>query len=374
MKQAVMFFLVMVVGVTYAKPIEITPVDKGIVTSLFGGEWRKSDSLINVELARSPNHPKYYFLKAYHSLYSRMIGSAPLTRDQSIELIKNYAWKGITVGQRLEQTSDVKFYVAYAYHFLCRANVMRQEYWTAYWNAKKCRNLLEEVIKEDPSNEDAYFALGITEYYPPVALTGFKSTLVWFGGMSGDRVKGLQYLERAAAKGNLFQDEAKFVLGIAYRNGENNLEKALACWEELMKRYPSVSTFKNSFYSTNLVVIVNQRGAKFLEDEYDTIKEKYHIELPYFLISTGSYLLSQKKYQDAIIALQVNSRLYPHVANTYINLGECYLQQKDRPNAAKYYGIANEKLPADTTVSASYRETLQKTISEKLSELGAGGK
>jgi tetratricopeptide (TPR) repeat protein len=371
MKQAVVFLLVMVAGVTYARQIEITPVDKAIVGSLFGGEWRKSDSLINVELAKSPDHPKYYFLKAYYALYSRMLGFASLTRDQSIDLIRENAWKGITVGQQLEQTSDVKFYLAYAYHFLCRANVMRQEYWTAYWNARKCRKLLEEVIKEDPSNEDAYFALGITEYYPPVALTGIKSTLVWIGGMSGDRAKGLQYLERAAAKGNLFQDEAKFVLGIAYRNGENNLEKALTCWEELWKRYPNVSTFKNSFYSTNLAVLVNQRGAKFLEEEFDTIKEKYHIELPYFLNSTGSYLLSQKKYQDAIVALQVNSRLYPQYTNTYINLGECYLQQKDRQNAAKYYRIANEKLPTDTTVSGSYRETLKKNISDKLSELGA---
>jgi tetratricopeptide (TPR) repeat protein len=339
---------------------------------LFGGAWQKSDSLIMNEMARLTNHPKYYFLKAYHSLYCRMVASNTITRDQSIELIRQYTWKAITTGEQLPQTTEVKFYMGYAYHFLCRANVMRQEWWTAYWNARKCRNLLEEVVEEDPSINDAYFALGLTEYYPAVAVTGFKSTLAWLGGMSGNREKGLEYFHKAADHGNLFQDEAKYVLAIVYgvRAAENKPEQALGYWEDLCRRYPQSSAFRNSYNSAYLNVEVRTRGVKFLEDEIGTIKERYQINFPYMLNSIGNGLIADQRYADALVVLNVNIKLYPDAALTYVNLGECYSQQKDNANAVKYYAMANEKLAADTTVSAQYKQTLKSQIAEKLSDLG----
>jgi len=372
MKNIVVVILLLFPSLLVARSLEVTQADKDIMKHLFSGAWQKSDSLITVELAKLPNHPKYYFLKAYHSLYCRMVGTNPITRDQSIELIKLYTWKAITVGEQLPQTTDVKFYMGYAYHFLCRANVMRQEWWTAYWNARKCRNLLEQVIKEDPSIQDAYFALALTEYYPAVGVTGYKSTLAWFGGMSGDRAKGLEYFHKAADNGNLFKDEAQYVLAIVYgvRAAENNPEKALGYWEELLKRYPQTSAFRNSYNSTYLNAEVRKRGVRFLEDELDSIKVRYRIDYPYMLNSIGNGLVADQRYDDALLVLNVNIKLYPDAAQTYINLGECYLQQKDNRNAVKYYIMANEKLPADTTVGGPYKETLKTQIAKKLSDLG----
>jgi tetratricopeptide (TPR) repeat protein len=372
MKKTAVVFLLLFPCFLLARSLDVTQTDKDIMKHLFSGAWQKSDSLITNEMAKLPNHPKYYFLKAYHSLYCRMTATNTITRDQSIELIKHYTWKAITTGEQLPQTTDVKFYMAYAYHFLCRANVMRQEFWTAYWNARKCRNLLEEVVEEDPSINDAYFALGLTEYYPAVAVTGFKSTLAWLGGMSGNKEKGLEYFHRAAENGNLFQDEAQYVLAIVYgaRAAENNPEKALGYWDDLHKRYPQTSAFQNSYNFAYLNVEVRKRGVKFFEDEIGTIKEQYKINFPYMLNSIGNGLIADQRYADALLVLTVNSKLYPDYAQTYINLGECYLQQKDSPNAVKYYTLANEKLPADTTVNAQYKETLKSQIAEKLSDLG----
>ena len=81
-------------------------------------------------------------------------------------------------------------------------------------------------------------------------------------------------------------------------------------------------------------------------------------------------LLRRIPADDALSVLNVNTRLYPDAAQTYMNLGECYVQLKDGRNAARYYSMANEKLPADTTVSAQYKETLKSQIAEKLSDLG----
>jgi tetratricopeptide (TPR) repeat protein len=372
MKKIAVVFLLLFPCLLVARSLEVTQADKDIMKHLFSGAWQKSDSLITNEMAKLPNHPKYYFLKAYHSLYCRMMATNSITRDQSIELIKEYTWKAITIGEQLPQTTDVKFYMGYAYHFLCRANVMRQEWWTAYWNARKCRRLLEEVIEEDASIQDAYFALAITEYYPAVAVTGFKKTLAWIGGMSGNKEKGLQYFHRAAENGNLFQDEAQYVLAIVHgaRAAENKPEQALGYWEDLHKRFPQSTTFRNSYNFAYLNVEVRKRGVKFLEDEIDSIKKQYRIDYPYMLNSIGNGLIADQRYNDALLVLNVNSKLYPDYAQTYITLGECYLQQKDNPNAVKYYTMANEKLPADTTVSAQYKETLKTQIAEKLADLG----
>lgn len=371
MKKTAVVFLLLFPCFLLARSLEVKQTDKDIMKHLFSGGWLKSDSLIAVELAKMPNHPKYHFLKAYHSLYSRMMGS-PITRDQSVELIKEHTWKAITIAEQLPHTIDVKFYMGYAYHFLCRANVMRQEWWTAYWNARKCRNLLEEVIKEDPSINDAYFALGLTEYYPAVGVTGFKSTLAWFGGMSGNRAKGLEYFHKAADNGNLFQDEAQYVLAIVYgvRAAENKPEQALGYWEALLKKYPQTSSFRNSYNSACLNVEVRKRGVRFLEDEVDSIRVRYRINYPYMLNGIGSGLMADQRYEDAILVLNVNARLYPDAAVTYMNLGECYLQLKDGRNAERYYAAAYERLPADTTLNPQYKETLKTQIAEKLSDLG----
>ena len=67
---------------------------------------------------------------------------------------------------------------------------MKEEWWSAYWAASSCENCLEEVLNDDPEFYDAYFELGVINYYPDVIITGFTSTLAWIDGTSGDRELG----------------------------------------------------------------------------------------------------------------------------------------------------------------------------------------
>jgi cytochrome c-type biogenesis protein CcmH/NrfG len=88
------------------------------------------------------------------------------------------------------------------------------------------------------------------------------------------------------------------------------------------------------------------------------------------LNGVGNGLVADQRYDDALLVLNVNLRLYPDAVQTYMNLGECYLQMKDGRNAARFFAVAHEKLPGDTTLSAQYKETLKTQITEKLSDLG----
>jgi tetratricopeptide (TPR) repeat protein len=366
-------FLILIAQCTIvqAGSIEFSKTDRSIIASLFAGEWQKSDSLVNLELGKTPDHPKYYFLKAYTGFYSRFVSQRAITRDQSIDLVKEFAWKAILAGQKLPPSVEVKFYTGCAYGFLCRINSMRQEYWLTYWNARKCQKYLNEVLQEDVSVQDAYMGLALIEYFPAAAMTGYRGALAWLGGMSGSREKGLQYFERVAEKGILFQDEALYALTIVYRFGENNVDKALTCWKEISGKYPSNMTFAAAYHSTILEAAINVKGVKFLEEETATLKSAYEITNAGILNGIGYRLMNQQKYTDALVVFQVNVKLFPEVANGYDSLAECFMNLKDNQNAVKQYKIASEKLAGDTTVTEIFRQSLRTSIAQKLKELDA---
>jgi len=369
MRKLLLSLLVVSLSVAYAEPPEITETDQRIINLLFSGSWQAADSLIDLEITRLPDQPKYYFFKAYNLFYSRIFARNPMTRDRIIESVKHYTWEAITRGERLPETAETRFYVGNSYAFLCRANIMRQEYWLAYWNARKCRSYLEDVVEEEPAVDDAYFGLAVLDYYPAVAVTGFRKALAWIGGMSGDRGEGLRNFQRVAEKGMLFQDEALFALTIVYRFGENNIDSALSCWKALAEKYPGNSSFSNGYRQMALTSEIMKRGAQFLEDEIATIRQSYGIAQPFLLNTIGYNLESQGRHEDAFIVFTVNIKLFPDVSNGYDSLGEWYLNQNNFEKSRYYYGLASERLPADTSLTPEGREALRNNINQKLREL-----
>jgi tetratricopeptide (TPR) repeat protein len=372
MKTSIFIFLLsLLLTLPCAGSIEVTQMDKTIITSLFRGEWEKSDSLVDIQLKNNPDNPKYYFLKAYVGFYSRYLGPSRMTRDQSIDLIHEYAWKAIEVGRKLPPSVETKFYLGCAYGLLCRANMMRQEYWLAYWNASESKTLLQQVLNEDNTVDDACMNLAIIEYFPAAAITGFRYSLAYMAGMGGSKEKGLQYFERTAEKGILFQDEATFALTIVYRAGESNIDKAAETWKKLHTKYPTNQNYENGYRQLSMISIVRTKGVQFLEDEFSLLKTKHAVTSPGILNSVGYSLMGEEKYTDALVVFQVNIKLFPHIANGYDSYAECYMNLKDNQNAIKYYRIAAEMLPKDTTVTETFRENLKNSIAARLKELGA---
>lgn len=177
MRKLLIIFLLAVVSVAFSKSLTVTKVDREINDLLFNGQWKKSDSLISVQLRKSPNSVKYNFMKAYNYYYARYFANDAFDRNRTLELVKHYTWKAINQGEKIEGDTESKFYLGCSYAYLSRANAMQQEYWLAYWNGGEAEDLLEEVIEEDPTIVDAYLNLGVNEYYPAVAITGFTSFL-----------------------------------------------------------------------------------------------------------------------------------------------------------------------------------------------------
>jgi len=349
---------------------ELKSVDHQITNQLYNGKWRLSDSLINIELEKAPNNMKYHFFRVFNLFYSRIFSTDAPSREIIIQLVKDYTWKAISIGDKQDATIENKFYLGCLYGFLCRVNSMQQQYWLTYWNARKCRDYLEEVIKMDPSVEDAYLGLAIIEYYPAVAnIPWYAKTLAWCAGMAGDKAQGLSYFRRVAEKGVLFQGEALFALTVAYRFGENDIENSLKCWEELTVKYPHNIIFENGKKRTKISSLILSQGAKFLERDSSKLKNEYALTTAAVLNSVGYELMNINRYEDAFIVFNVNIKLFPDVANCYDSMAEWYSNKKDKDNSRKYYLIAKEKLARDTTVTSQFKEFLYQNIEQKLSDL-----
>jgi len=372
MKKLLLIFFVIAGIFVQGQTLNITQVDEDINNQIFSGEWQQAKMLIEKQIRENPEHPKYYFMKAYMYYLSRYFADTGMSRDSTINIVHYYSRMAIKKGEQLEQTTEVKFYIGCAYGYLARAHGMRQEWWSAYWAASDCENYLEEVIEEDPNFYDAYFELGVINYYPAVAVTGITSTIAWIGGMSGDRELGLQYLNNVAKNGKLFKAEALIALGLIYNNFENDLSTSAKYYTNLLEIYPGNNLATAQKQRIDFTLFIDEKGVDYFLKNFDSLKDEYNIDDPTDLNVLGYYFMNLERYDEALAILKFNLELYPQIANCYDSLAECFMNRHENDEAIKYYKLAYEKLPADTTANEEFKEFLRTNIEEKLEELGDG--
>jgi tetratricopeptide (TPR) repeat protein len=348
-----------------------TEVDEEINNYIFSGEWQQAKLLIEKNIRNNPEHPKYYFMKAYMYYLSRYFANTGMSRDSTIDVVHYYSSMALKKGEPLEQTTEIKFYTGCAYGYLARAHGMRQEWWSAYWAASSCENYLEEVIEEDPNFSDAYFELGVINYYPAVAVTGFTSTLAWIGGMSGDRELGLNYLNNVADNGDLFKAEANIALGVIFNNFENDLVTASKYYSRVIEMHPENNFAINQKRRIDFTLLIDENGVDYFIKNFDNLKVQYSIDDPADLNIFGYYLMNRDRYDDALAIFKFNLKLYPHVANCYDSLAECFMNRNENEQAIKYYKLAYEKIPSDTTATDEFKQFLKEGIEERLEELAS---
>ena len=111
-----------------------------------------------------------------------------------------------------------------------------------------------KLLAIDPSAEDAYLALGAGNYIIG-CLPGFKRAFLWFGGIHGDRERGMEQMQRTADHGHYLQPFAKILLALAYER-EHQMDRARVLLAELASQFPA-----NPLYAHELA-LVDQRSAE----------------------------------------------------------------------------------------------------------------
>ncbi len=104
--------------------------------------------------------------------------------------------------------------------------------------AEKEADMLLEV---DSDNGDAYVAIGAANYIIG-CLPAYKRLVLWFGGIHGDRLAGMEQLQVAATRGLYLQPMAKTLLALAAER-ERQPDRARALLAELTREFPENPVF-----------------------------------------------------------------------------------------------------------------------------------
>jgi hypothetical protein len=108
-------------------------------------------------------------------------------------------------------------------------------------STKRAEQEARKLLALDPNAKDAYVALGAAQYIIG-CLPGYKRAFLWFGGINGDRRRGMEEMKIAATEGGYLKPFAKILLALAYRR-ERKPAQARALLKQLSQEFPTNPRF-----------------------------------------------------------------------------------------------------------------------------------
>jgi hypothetical protein len=139
--------------------------------------------------------------------------------------------------------AEAHFYAGAAYAARVQWRVLRDEKLAAARDGKRIKQSLERAIAVDPELDDAYFGIGLYQYYADVAPAAAKMFRFLLLLPGGDKTEGLARMQRARARGTLLQGEADYQLHILYLWYERRADLAVNLLDSLQDRYPGNPLF-----------------------------------------------------------------------------------------------------------------------------------
>lgn len=373
MRKLMIYSFVMIIPILCFANLESEKeIDEMITHHIFSGDWRLADSLLEAQIKKHPESPKYYALKGQYYFYTRYYNGGVLRGDSLIQKMGEYSQKAIEVGEKDEMTLEDKFFVGTAYGFLSRFHIRSGSYWDTYKSASNCQNYLNEVLEEDPSFTDAKMGLAVIEYFTWRQMRGFLGFVAWVAGVYGNRDSAMMKFHDVADNGYWLKYEAQFALAALYRfiGLEYNPQQAFAMSTQLYETFPQNPWIVNQYNELRFLNLVEEKGVDFLETEFDSLGTKYNVTNPGLLNGFGYSLSYANRFDEAITVLKTNIKLFPEIANGYDSLSEIYLNAGNPEMAIYYSQRCLEKLQSDSTINDNFRELLRTANEERIESLG----
>jgi hypothetical protein len=101
---------------------------------------------------------------------------------------------------------------------------------------REAQDTAKKLLAVDPKAADAYVATGSADYIIG-SMPGYKRAFLWFGGVHGDRQRGMDQLRIAATQGDYLRPFAKIMLALSsLREGDAVQSRDL--FAELVREFP----------------------------------------------------------------------------------------------------------------------------------------
>ena len=111
------------------------------------------------------------------------------------------------------------------------------------------------LLAIDPTQQDANVALGMSNYVIG-SLPSYKRAFLWFGGLHGDKQRGMDQMGSAAEHGHYLQPFAKVMLALAFER-EHKPAQARELLAELAVEFP-----RNTVFARELALVENPACCK----------------------------------------------------------------------------------------------------------------
>jgi tetratricopeptide (TPR) repeat protein len=145
------------------------------------------------------------------------------------------------------------FYEGVAYGLRARLEALRDHALATARAGKRLRSSSLAALKLDPNLNDAYFGVGLYNYFVDTLPTYVKMLRFLILLPGGDRLVGLRQMQEAMEKGQLVTSEAKFHLAKNYsRSIDRQFARSLELFRQMEQQYPHNPLWKLLTGSTEL--------------------------------------------------------------------------------------------------------------------------
>ena len=206
----------------------------------FEGDYDAANAVWQQIRALAPGHPAAPVFETNTLYWFQMFDDEDRRWDEQITALCD---EGIRLSQlRLDADADDlegHFYMGQSLMNRGRLKGIRGRYYSAGTDGERARKHLERVLELRPDLVDGRYRVGLYYFYASLLPRLVSRLLGWLWFVpSGDGPTGLRYLSEVVAEGDLYRDDARFILGNIYTYHEPQYKRALALVGALHERYP----------------------------------------------------------------------------------------------------------------------------------------
>ncbi len=295
-------------------PDFVARLDRGLAR-LYNLELDAARAELDAATAIVPEHPVVPFLGALPAWWSALLDpDDPAPRRPVAAAMEETLARCARRLERDPRDADARFFMAAALAVRGRVRSLSGEWIPAAWDGKRALDLVRELYREQPANEDLLYGLGLYDYYAdviPEEYPIFRPLKPFFP--PADRERGLQRLERAMRGGRFSRAEAAYALLEIEYLWREDAARALVQARWLRSRYPWNPVFL-TYEGRSLAMLGDWTAARLIF--VDVLRRRaagspgfgaYQEEMARYFLARAA--LEERRYAEALAALAELERI-----------------------------------------------------------------
>ncbi len=315
------------------------------IHTMYSWEFDRAEAMLKQLSEQYPQDPTgQFFLSSLH-LWKYLASN----RDEDL---RRFLLANEQAVQRGEQAlkadpndSYIRTLLGSSFGYRALANARAENFIKASWDARSCYDYLNEVLRRNPNEYEAYVGMGIFQF----VLGSIPTSVQWavnLTGLRGDRDVGVKLLTIAAEKSRYFRNDATILLGLLAVYYKNDYTQGVKYLKGLLDQYPRNAGLLYALgnVESQLKKMPNAIGyfQRILNDESNKSFTIF-AGFAHFRIGEAYYRLNE--FEKAKISFQrfvktVNDKTFRSIA--LLRLGVCYEMTGDRANAVKAYTLCRD--------------------------------